>query len=97
MQKLDSLKQLAVLWLKIHICNSVVSGWVENAKSDKCPDLDGITDPYAIQPRSIGVYKGHALFIEWVDYDADGKPVTVYFTEENNGYDGKYRPEQDAK
>lgn len=77
--------------------NSVVSGWVENAKSDKCPDLDGITDPYAIQPRSIGVYKGHALFIEWVDYDADGKPVTVYFTEANNGHDGRYRPEQDAK
>ncbi len=74
-----------------------VENWVNNVQTKNLSYIKATTDPYAIQPRSIGVYQGHALFVEWVDYDADGKPVTVYFTEANNGHDGRYRPEQDAK
>lgn len=74
-----------------------VEDWVRFAASDSCPDLDGITDPYKIQPRSIAVFQGHALFVEWVDYDSQGNPQKVYFTEANTGHDGIYRPTQDGK
>lgn len=76
---------------------STVEQWVQVAASDACPDLDGITDPYKIQPRSIAVFQGHALFVEWVDYDSQGNPQTVYFTEANTGRDGIYRPTKDGK
>ena len=59
---------------------SGVNNWVKKAQSDDCPDVDGVTDPYAIQPRSIVTWDGHAAFVEWVDYDSEGNPVKVYFT-----------------
>lgn len=76
--------------------------WINNANSEKCPDLEGITDPYAIQPRSIAVWDGHTAFVEWVDYDSNGKPETVYFTEANAYHQGdmkenKYYPDFDGK
>ena len=81
---------------------SGVNNWVKKAQSDDCPDVDGITDPYAIQPRSIVTWDGHAAFVEWVDYDSEGKPVKVYFTEANANHrstdrvPGAYYPDFDA-
>ena len=82
---------------------SGVNNWVKKAQSDDCPDVDGVTDPYAIQPRSIVTWDGHAAFVEWVDYDSEGNPVKVYFTEANanhrstNRVPGAYYPDFDAK
>lgn len=74
-----------------------VENWVKYAASADCPDLDGITDPYKIQSGCIAVFKGHALFVEYVEYDKDGNPTKVYFTEANTGHDGIYRPDKDGK
>lgn len=74
-----------------------VEEWITNANSQKCPDLAGITDPYKIESGCIAVFKGHALFVEYVEYDNDGNPTKVYFTEANTGHDGIYRPDQDGK
>ena len=81
---------------------SGVNNWVKKAQSKDCPDVDGVTDPYAIQPRSIVTWDGHAAFVEWVDYDDEGNPVKVYFTEANanhrstNRVSGAYYPDFDA-
>lgn len=81
---------------------SGVNNWVKKAQSADCPDVDGVTDPYAIQPRSIVTWDGHAAFVEWVDYDSEGNPVKVYFTEANanhrstNRVTGAYYPDFDA-
>lgn len=81
---------------------SGVNNWVKKAQSDDCPNVDGVTDPYAIQPRSIVTWDGHAAFVEWVDYDSEGNPVKVYFTEANanhrstNRVAGAYYPDFDA-
>ena len=74
-----------------------VEDWVRFAADESCPDLDGITDPYKIQSGCIAVFKGHALFVEYVEYDKDGNPTKVYFTEANTGHDGIYRPDKDGK
>ncbi len=74
-----------------------VNTWVEKAQSSDCPDVDGVTDPEKITAGSIAVFEGHALFVEWVEYDASGNPTKVYFTEANTQHDGKYHPDQDAK
>lgn len=74
-----------------------VNTWVEKAQSSECPDVDGVTDPEKITAGSIAVFEGHALFVEWVEYDASGNPTKVYFTEANTQRDGKYYPDQDAK
>lgn len=82
---------------------SGVNNWLKKAQSDDCPDVDGVTDLYAIQPRSIVTWDGHAAFVEWVDYDSEGKPVKVYFTEANANHrstsrvPGAYYPDFDAK
>ena len=81
---------------------SGVNNWVKKAQSEDCPAVDGVTDPYAIQPRSIVTWEGHAAFVEWVDYDSEGNPVKVYFTEANanhrstNRVIGAYYPDFDA-
>lgn len=83
--------------------------WVESAKSAKYPDVDGTTDKNAIEAGCIVVWKGHVGFVEWVDFDENGEPVKVYFTEANSGHvttDGKsidgmkkgiYYPDYDGK
>lgn len=82
---------------------SGVNNWVKKAQSEDCPDVDGVTAPYAIQPRSIVTWEGHAAFVEWVDYDSEGNPVKVYFTEANANHrstdrlPGAYYPDFDAK
>lgn len=76
---------------------SSVSEWIANAASSKCPDLDGVKDKNAIEAGCIAVFKGHVLFVEWVDFDEKGNPETVYFTEGNTQHEGKYYPEYDAK
>lgn len=81
---------------------SGVNNWVKKAQSDDCPDVDGVTDPYAIQSGCIVTWEGHAAFVEWVDYDSEGKPMTVYFTEANANHrttdrvPGAYYPDFDA-
>lgn len=72
-------------------------GWVTNAKSDKCPDLDGTTDPNEIEAGCIAMFDGHALFVEYVEYDSKGNPETVYFTEANTQHNGTYYPDKDGK
>ena len=79
-----------------------VNNWVKKAQSDHCPDVDGITNPKEIQPRSIATWNNHAAFVEWVDYDENGNPVTVYFTEANGNHraagriSGVYYPDFDG-
>lgn len=80
-----------------------VKEWVNNAASDKCPDLDGITDSNKIQAGCIAVWEGHAAFVEWVDYDNSGNPQYVYYTEANSNHrsngltPGVYYPDFDCK
>lgn len=80
-----------------NLVGKTVADWVECAKTDKCPDLDSTTDKDEIKAGCIAVFRGHALFVEWVDFDDDGNPETVYFTEGNTQHEGKYYPEYDAK
>ena len=78
-------------------------GWVTNAQSGEFPDVDGTTDPQKIEAGCIAMFEGHALFVEWVDYDDNGNPKTVYFTEGNAGHKsagleaGVYYPDFDGK
>lgn len=54
-----------------------------------------IRDPKKIQAPAVAVWKGHALFIEYVEYDDNGNPLNVYFSEANLGNDlegDPYRP-----
>ena len=37
------------------------------------------------------------MFVEWVDFDEEGNPKTVYFTEGNMQRNGTYNPNQDGK
>ena len=74
-----------------------VDKWVEKAQSGKSPDLDGTTNKYDIESGCIAVFRGHALFVEWVDFDEEGNPKTVYFTEGNMQRNGTYNPNQDGK
>ncbi|MBR5793755.1 MAG: hypothetical protein IKY28_03695 [Anaerotignum sp.] len=74
-----------------------LAAWVKSAQDDRCPDLDGITDPNAVVPGCLAVFEGHVLFVEWVDYNTDGDPVKVYFTEANTQHNGTYYPDKDTK
>jgi hypothetical protein len=61
--------------------------WV-NAAKENCPNITGISDKNAITAQAIAVWDGHITFVEFVEYDDDGKPTTVYYTEANSGHDG---------
>lgn len=74
-----------------------VETWVEKAQSGKDAKLDGTTDKYDIEAGCIAVFKGHVLFVEWVDFDDEGNPETVYFTEGNTQRNGTYNPDKDGK
>ena len=74
-----------------------LAAWVTSAQDDRCPDLDGVTDPNGVVPGCLAVFEGHVLFVEWVDYDTKGDPVKVYFTEANTQHNGTYYPNKDAK
>ena len=54
------------------------------------------TDKNAITARSIAVWNGHYLFVEYVERDSNGNPTHVYFTEANVGTNGIYTPSQDG-
>ena len=49
-----------------------------------------------ITARSVAIFYGHVVFVEYVERDSVGNPIYVYFTEANNGNDGIYRPEIDG-
>ncbi len=79
-----------------------INDWVTNAQSSSCPDLKGVTNPYDISARSIAVWENHVAFVEWVDYDNNGNPTWVYFTEANANHYGNveygvYYPDYDCK
>lgn len=76
---------------------STYLGWVTNAKSEQCPDLDGTTNSDEIEAGCIAMFDGHALIVEWVDFDDEGNPETVYFTEANTQHNGTYYPDKDGK
>ena len=40
---------------------------------------------------------GHAVFVEYVERDKNGKPIHVYYTDSNHSYTGYYDPAKDAK
>jgi hypothetical protein len=81
-------------------------GWldvVEKQETDVCVirDIDKIEN-YSIavyDPGTYVTYPGHAVFVEYVERGADGKPEYVYLTE-TNGYDtvnsGVYGPGHDG-
>lgn len=76
--------------------------WVAEANNEYNSDVYGITDPEQIVPKSIGIWDGHVVFIEWVDYDSNNQAETVYFTEANwNHYgdikEGVFYPDYDGK
>lgn len=74
-----------------------LAAWVTSAQDDRCPNLNGITDPNAVVPGCLAVFEGHVLFVEWVDFDVEDNPVKVYFTEANTQHNGVYYPDKDAK
>lgn len=89
--------------------SGAVHEWVDYTIKNNLSYVKATTDPYAIQPRSIAIWDKHAVFVEWVDYDSEGKPQTVYFTEANSGHEymngesvngmknGRYYPDFDCK
>ncbi len=69
----------------------------KNANNSKVKIIYGASN---IMPQSIavdddGTY-GHVMFIEYVTYDANGKPNYVYFTECNWDSNGKYNVGKDC-
>ncbi len=82
--------------------SGAVGEWVDHVQKNNISNVRATTDPYAIEPRSIATWDTHALFVEWVDYDNNGKPVTIYFTEANAYHqgdmkEGRYYPDFDGK
>lgn len=82
--------------------DSGVGDWVENTQKKNMSNVKATADPYAIQARSIATWDTHASFIEWVDYDSNGNPTTVYLTEANAYHQGdmrsgKFYPDFDGK
>ena len=76
--------------------------WVENAKKPQYVDIDGTNNPKAIEAGCIAVWQKHVAFVEYVEYDSNGDPETVYFTEANAYHtgdmeEGKYYPDFDGK
>lgn len=73
--------------------------WIANAwYSD---DVRAVTDLSDVPEQAVAVYRpteefrdwpGHVSFVEYVERDADGKPLTVYYTDANGAGD----PEKNA-
>lgn len=82
--------------------NGSVTYWLDNITDNNCPDVVAIHDKNDVQAQAIVIYKGHAAFIEYVERDANGNPITVYITEANYGHRanglevGKYYPDYDC-
>lgn len=73
--------------------------WAEEAKAN--PTVEVITDLSDVPERAIAVFEasaefpgwpGHVSFVEYVERDKNGKPLTVYYTDANGAGD----PEKDA-
>ena len=74
--------------------------WIVPAS--ECDDLKVVTEIEDIRSQAIAVYApkndsepGHAVFIEYVEYAANGEPLNVYLTEAN-GFDTLNIGEYDA-
>lgn len=71
-------------------------------KADKA-SVRAERDPNKIISGCLAVYwrknnGGHVVFVEYVERDADGNPVSVYYTEcMNTDGSGVYKPKSDAK
>jgi hypothetical protein len=79
-----------------------VSGWLENVTKNNCPDVISTRNVKAIKAQSIAVWDGHVAFVEYVEYNSNGNPTQVYFTEANAYHDveglqsGIYYPQVDC-
>ncbi|MDL2248965.1 CHAP domain-containing protein [Tyzzerella sp. OttesenSCG-928-J15] len=62
--------------------------WLDNADREDLPSVYSIRNSKDIVAHSIAVWdgpnaSGHVVFIEYVEYDTDGNPTEVYFSEGN--------------
>lgn len=70
------------------------------ASSLAVDDVSVITDINKITFPAIAVYEWHQTFIEYIEYDTNGNPLYIYFSEANvnNTESGQpYRPEIDGQ
>jgi len=65
------------------------STMVNNAVAGKYSGLSGSTSQTAVKARSIAIWNGHVVFVEYVTMSG-ATPVTVYFTEANYNHTGSY-------
>ncbi|MDL2248837.1 CHAP domain-containing protein [Tyzzerella sp. OttesenSCG-928-J15] len=77
--------------------------WLDNADREDLPTVYSIREASDIVPQSIAVWdgpnsSGHVVFVEYVEYDSNGNPTEVYFSEANhaNDVDGQFRPNVDG-
>ncbi|MGI6028570.1 MAG: CHAP domain-containing protein [Candidatus Heteroscillospira sp.] len=66
----------------------------DNASDSRVEIVSDITAP-AVAVRTSGSF-GHVMFVEHVEYDADGNPTDVYFTECNWDNNGAYNEGSDC-
>lgn len=67
--------------------------WLDNADREDLISVYSIRDPNGITPQSIAVWDRHVVFVEYVEYNNNGNPTEVYFSESNYDNDtGHFRP-----
>lgn len=103
-----------IFGIDMHFGLGNAKNWINNAY--KSEEIKTITDINDIREQSIAVLAptedenqpGHVLFIEYVERDAQGNPITIYYTEANGlfdlqkgefdyGYDGTVRKQSFEK
>jgi len=68
------------------------ANWPSDAATGKYVGITGATDINAIPDRGIAVTSSHVMFIEYIERDANGNPVNVYYSDANHQGNGTYNP-----
>jgi len=73
-----------------------MTAWLDNADMADLPSVYSIREAKGIIPHSIAIWDapnagGHVVFVEYVEYDSNGNPTEVYFSEANQGAAQTYR------
>jgi surface antigen len=81
--------------------------WVNDAEAmgTQASGIKVLLNSQDVQPGAIACFgsghgKGHVVFVEWVDYDSDGSPAYVYYTDANGIADpvhNAYTPGSDGQ
>lgn len=99
-------KEVHDIWLPLTQGMGGIKEWLQNIRlSDEIKVEYSIND---VPEQSIAVYipteefrdwPGHAVFVEYVERDENGTPITIYYTEANGTYDinkSKFDPDYDG-